>query len=255
MVSIRKLGVAMVIGVALIVVIAFQVNALVRTAYSNHCAGTRAGLIALALEDYHATHGSYPPAYVPGADGKPAHSWRVLLLPYVGGYDVYKRYDFNEPWDGPHNRLLADEMPDAYRCPAAEERGPHTNFVAVVGPETPWPGETPISREEIKNTSATILVVEVADSDINWMEPRDLTLAEASTGVNKNRRRGISSNHDGGAMCGLAGKAGFLPNDISPDLLRARLTVKGGELLTYEQDLGWVLKEKSAEREHEMERP
>ena len=34
------------------------------------------------------------------------HSWRVLLLPYLDRSDLYKAYDFTEPWDGPNNRKL-----------------------------------------------------------------------------------------------------------------------------------------------------
>ena len=44
---------------------------------------TNLKVIAFALHAYHEDHGSFPPAYVPGADGEPAHSWRVLLLPYL----------------------------------------------------------------------------------------------------------------------------------------------------------------------------
>ncbi|HEY2759688.1 MAG TPA: DUF1559 domain-containing protein [Pirellulales bacterium] len=35
-------------------------------------------LIGLALLNYHHDHGSFPPAYVADASGKPLYSWRVL---------------------------------------------------------------------------------------------------------------------------------------------------------------------------------
>ena len=34
------------------------------------------------------------------------HSWRVLILPYFCMGDIYNQYNFNEPWNGPKNRLL-----------------------------------------------------------------------------------------------------------------------------------------------------
>ena len=37
--------------------------------------------IWLGLQNYHERYGSYPPAYVADQNGRPTHSWRVLLLP------------------------------------------------------------------------------------------------------------------------------------------------------------------------------
>ena len=34
---------------------------------------------------------------------------------------VADQYDFNEPWDGRHNRQLADKMPALFRCPSDEQ--------------------------------------------------------------------------------------------------------------------------------------
>ena len=42
--------------------------------------------IGMALISYYHEHGSYPPAYIADATGRPKHSWRVLLLPYLGYY-------------------------------------------------------------------------------------------------------------------------------------------------------------------------
>ena len=73
-------------------------------------------LLAIALHNYHDTYGAFPPAYVADASGKPMHSWRVLILPHMEQLALYERYNFNEPWDGPNNILLANEMPDIFRC-------------------------------------------------------------------------------------------------------------------------------------------
>lgn len=203
------------------------------------CVGLRVNLILLALENYHGIHGRYPPAYIADNEGRRMHSWRVLLLPYVGDEDLYKRYDFGEPWNGPNNRRLANEMPLPYRCPASRNPDPTaTSYVAVVGPETAWPGSRSVRRQDIKDRSSqTIMIVEVAASDIHWMEPRDMTLAEATRGVNVDRKRGISSDHPGGAHCGLSIiSAHFLPDDTPPELIRALLTISGGERVTWDHD-------------------
>jgi hypothetical protein len=64
--------------------------------------------ICLALHNYEAANGAFPPAYVADADGKPMHSWRVMILPYAEEPALYKKYRFDEPWDGPNNRQLWD---------------------------------------------------------------------------------------------------------------------------------------------------
>ena len=40
--------------------------------------------ISLALHQYHEEYNSFPPAYVLGDDNERWHSWRVLILPYLG---------------------------------------------------------------------------------------------------------------------------------------------------------------------------
>ena len=39
--------------------------------------------IAAALQAYHQANGCFPPAYIADKSGKPMHSWRVLILPYL----------------------------------------------------------------------------------------------------------------------------------------------------------------------------
>ncbi len=57
--------------------------------------------IAKALNSYAADYGTYPPAVTYDAAGKPAHSWRVLLLPYLNQKKLYDTYDMTKPWDAP----------------------------------------------------------------------------------------------------------------------------------------------------------
>jgi prepilin-type processing-associated H-X9-DG protein len=145
-------------------------------------------VIALALQNYHDDHGMFPPAFIPDKNGKPMHSWRVLLLPYMEEKALYDQYNFQEPWDGPNNsKLLMNPMPYAYRwyqCPSDPRtgRGPGiwTSYVAVVGPRTAWPGAPMRKMSEIADgTANTILVMEDQSTGIPWMEPRDLMLDEA----------------------------------------------------------------------------
>jgi hypothetical protein len=58
--------------------------------------------IGLALQIYHDQYGSFPPANIVDKDGRPMHSWRVLILPNIEQQKLYEAYNFDEPWDGPN---------------------------------------------------------------------------------------------------------------------------------------------------------
>src|SRR5262245_44252816 len=64
--------------------------------------------IGLALLNYREAYGCFPPPYVADASGRPMHSWRVLILPFIDHAALYREYRFDEPWDGPNNRKLSD---------------------------------------------------------------------------------------------------------------------------------------------------
>jgi type II secretory pathway pseudopilin PulG len=107
--------------------------------------------IGLALQNYHDDYGTLPPAYVADADGKPMHSWRVLILPYLGEKALYDRYNFSEPWNGPNNSKLHSEVSHVFRCPSRRFGQPNTEttYVAVTGPQTAWPGDKAVSMADL----------------------------------------------------------------------------------------------------------
>lgn len=138
--------------------------------------------IAVGLQNYCDEYGAYPPAIVHDARGQPAHSWRVLILPYLGQNEeqLYKRYRLDEPWDGPNNRPLADEMPRVYACPldpgAVES---NTSYLALVNAANGrFAAQPPAPTAATPKPTAPVdkLVVEVAESGILWTEPKDLML-------------------------------------------------------------------------------
>ncbi len=47
--------------------------------------------LSLALHNYHDRHGHFPPPYVADANGKPMHSWRVLILPHLAWMSCIRR--------------------------------------------------------------------------------------------------------------------------------------------------------------------
>lgn len=192
----------------------------------------------MAVANYHDANGHYPPAYLAGDDGRPAHSWRVLILPYIEGSHVFRRYSFKEPWDGPGNRELAGLMPRVLALPGEYQPGSTTtNYVVVVGPETAFPPGGFISRESITDEPGqTVLVTENLGAGIHWMEPRDLLFSGMDFTINS--PRGVSSSFAYPAAVMCDGSVRRLGQGVSPGTLRALLTVRGGERLA-EGEGGW----------------
>jgi len=183
----------------------------------------------LAVAIYHQEEGHFPPAYVTGPDGRPWHSWRVLILRYMDSAGLYAAYDFSEPWDGPNNRKLAGRMPSLYAFSGfAEEGNTTTNFLAVVGPETAWPAPATARREDVTDgSSKTIMLVENLGAAVHWMEPRDLLFAEMDFSLNT--PGGVGSVYDSPAVVTVGENVRQLDEDITPHTLRALLTIAGGE--------------------------
>lgn len=186
-----------------------------------------------ALRQYHDVYGSFPPAYVADKNGRPIHSWRVLILPYLDQENLYKQYRFDEPWDGPNNRKLASAMPEVYRCPTtpAHLHPGETSYVAVVGPETAWRGDQSANDSDIHDgLSMTILLVEMKNSGIPWMQPHDPPYPPMPAKVNPRSDRGASSYHPNGANVLFAdGHVMFLSDDS--EQLGPLLTIDGGETI------------------------
>jgi len=187
--------------------------------------------ITLALQQYEQWYGSFPPAYIADANGKPIHSWRVLLLPFLEQRDLYDKYRFDEPWNGRNNSKLHHTRMRLFECLADKQVTGETSYVAIVGAETAWPGEVGTRSYEIKDAfSSTILLAEVHNSGIHWMEPRDLELSKMAMTINPKNGVGISSGHPKGAQVSLVdGRVKFLSNDLPPATLRALLTIADGE--------------------------
>lgn len=187
--------------------------------------------IGLALNHYHEMHGAYPPAFVADENGRPMHSWRVLLLDYLEYTRLYDQYNFDEPWDSPNNLKVAAETPRVYQCPnAAALPAGHTNYLAITGPGCVFDGEKRTRWNEITDGAAeTLLVVESTDTSVLWTQPIDLD-ARPMTYLINNGPEEVGSGHTGGANVVLCdGHVVFLPNDTSPMTVKAMTTIAGGE--------------------------
>lgn len=181
--------------------------------------------IGMTLCNYHTTMGTFPPPILTDNDGKALQSWRNLIDPYSILSDLRQGiYDPDEPWNSPSmsSRPMFTRSPDTFQCPVHKPSKPHTtNYLAITGPGTAWPGEQSVRLDDIKDgPSNTILIVEVPDSDVHWMEPRDLDFAGLEKAVKK---------HGGLRVLFADGRVGFIPASIPRDQLKALVTIAGDE--------------------------
>jgi len=235
--SLRKF-IGMLVVVALVAsCVATLKRAVERTreaAIRSTCAGCKMGALALACQDYLVKNRTLPPAYVPGPDGKPAHSWRVLILPQIEESGVYGRYRFSEPWNGPNNRQLESAlMGDPFSCPGdpeAEQAG-CTSYVAVVGERTLWPGARARRSDELRHGGeAKIVLIEIPYSKVSWMEPKDFTVEDAVDLFRRVKGGRIETQHYGDLhYITLDRKYGTLSSIESEDEFRRMLELDSKE--------------------------
>ena len=122
-----------------------------------------------------------------------------------------------------------------------------TNYLAVVGSETMWPGVKGRKQAEIKDgTSDTILIVENNGLGVHWMEPRDLAFDTMPFSIDDSN--GVSSWYKQPSVAAADTSIRMLSPTMTPEALRAALTVAGGEKLAQGTD-GWTVIEDGRDRE------
>ena len=72
------------LGLVVLAVLAYYAVQQVRQDARRNACKDNLRQIGLALSAYHEEYGSFPPAYIVDAAGRRMHSWRVLILPYLG---------------------------------------------------------------------------------------------------------------------------------------------------------------------------
>lgn len=170
--------------------------------------------IGLALHNYRAEEGEFPPNYTVDAEGQPLHSWRVLLLPYLENKGLYDRIDLTKPWDAEENRDLLAQRPYVFACPNSDISDQHTTYHLIkldLGYE-----QSPEEDSEIADSSFRYLVMEVdEDQSVPWMAPQDVHLHWALHFDSQAR-----FSHRGGTHIGLAdGSVQFLSQNVPRELL------------------------------------
>lgn len=236
MLFIAAIGVAATVAVIALLTVLFEpVMEYSRIASHRRQCAANLKKIGSALLLYEEEYGTLPPAYIEDAEGNRLHSWRVLILPYLGPEEsaLYAQYNLKEAWDSKQNMLLAAKMPEVYRCLADEHEAPEnendTSYLVYVGKQSAFPGSTTVSRKEILDDQRqTILVFEAHGTSVGWTQPGDLQ--EGQQGLEQGVD--VGGNHPHGINVLLStGEVRFLRDEVDAQELRAMTTINGREIL------------------------
>jgi hypothetical protein len=146
-------------------------------------------------------------------------------MPWIGVYHWRAAYSLKEPWDGPNNSKVHLGSFGRFKCPSVDgdiQSRPSIDYVAVVGPDTMWPGRERVQLppKESGNQDA-ILIIEMPDSDYNTLEPRSPTVEEFMEKIKSPTGKGIRCIHPKGlAYVTVGGEVRWFPPDTDPETIR-----------------------------------
>jgi len=183
--------------------------------------------IALALQNYESDYHCLPPAYTVDTEGKPLHSWRTLILPYIDQKELYKKIDLSKPWDHPANKIAFDTPLRLYVCPSSSvDRGLTTYFAVVASNGCFQPAKSTPLAATIDRQNLTMMVIEVSEKHaVHWMSPNDAT----EEMILSRKTDGEFSHPHGSQAAFVDGHITFLTENVRPDVLRALISIDGND--------------------------
>ena len=183
--------------------------------------------IALALLSYEQTYNALPPAYTVDAQGRPLHSWRTLILPFLEQESLYQTIDLSKPWNDSANAKALETGVSIFRCPAAVGPKNTTTYLAIASPNGCLNLNEPRRLAEIVDAhESTLMVLEVGEENaVPWMAPVDanesLVLSLVPT---------TKLHHAGGmSACFVDGHVTFLKSSTPALVRRALMSITGDD--------------------------
>jgi prepilin-type N-terminal cleavage/methylation domain-containing protein len=128
--TVRRRGFTLIEVLVVIGIISILISLLVPAALSAREAARRSGCannlkqIALALHNYHGTHGVFPPGWIgagpagPEMTGPNAFAWGALLMPEMDQTPLWQTVDFGLPASATRNAQVRGQTLPSYLCPS-----------------------------------------------------------------------------------------------------------------------------------------
>ncbi|MCE9526999.1 MAG: DUF1559 domain-containing protein [Planctomycetales bacterium] len=185
--------------------------------------------IGLALQTYADKYGALPPAHTVDTDGKPLHSWRTLILPFMEQEPLYNKIDLSKPWDDPVNKWALEIGLPYNACPSTDLPSTHTTYLAIVVPGGCFkPTDSRKLSDITDGLDSTLMVMEVdVTQAVHWMAPTDsinFDLLKPKSGARLQHPHGYQ-------VVFVDGSVHFLSADLQPETLRALITIDGKDVV------------------------
>jgi Protein of unknown function (DUF1559)/Domain of unknown function (DUF4190) len=198
--------------------------------------------IALSLENYHDSNGSFPQAYTlapPPGGGPPqlGMSWRVAILPYIEQNNLYNMYNPQLPWDDPSNQFVRSTQIRTYQFPNDTTTVPTNTYYQVF---VTVPGKSPhalfdrptfppqsVRMIHILDGSSNTIMLAEAPTAVPWASPQDMAFdPDQMPPLLGSHYRGVS------LIATADGATRSIPTSINPATLKALITRDGNEIIT-----------------------
>ncbi len=150
-----------------------------------------------AFRAYDAYWGCLPPVWSHPANSPETklHSWRVLLLPFLGEKELYDKIRLDEPWDSEWNKQFHSRCPSVYRCPRVARSSKNegkTSYVLFYGSNGLFRDDHSLSFADLTDGSSSILgerselcyLIEQTKL-VDWMNPNGDVLLSDDVFVDK----------------------------------------------------------------------
>ncbi|MDZ4784027.1 MAG: hypothetical protein SGJ19_27580 [Planctomycetia bacterium] len=182
--------------------------------------------IALALRTLEGTAGEFPRAVIPVTTGRPSHSWRLQLAPLIDYSEA--DYDYREAWNSPRNQLLGQQRNLVYCWDESPHAGQEhsTNVLGIVGPGAAFDPQRSEPLTLRADLADLICAIEVRNSDIPWMQPRDLDYRNLLAS-DPGRVPQLGASDESFCVIFLDGKVWRLRTDTPRDRLVQLMTIDG----------------------------
>ena len=183
--------------------------------------------IALALHSYEQAHNALPPSYTVDVQGRPLHSWRTLILPFLEQESLYQTIDLSKPWNDSANAKALETGVSIFRCPAAVGPKNTTTYLAIASPNGCLNLNEPRRLAEITDAHAsTLMIIEAGDENaIPWMAH-----ADADESLVMSLGPATKLHHAGGMnACFVDGAVRFLKASTPALVRQALMSISGND--------------------------
>jgi prepilin-type N-terminal cleavage/methylation domain-containing protein len=162
------------------------------------------------------------------AQGRGLHGWQTMILPYVEQQNLFRRIDLKQPWNAEANREPMKQAIPVYLHPSISEEHSNDFGLSHYAGNVHVLGARPMTLKDITDgASNTMLMGEVAYGLKPWGMP--MNCRDPAFGLGKSPETFDGPLRDITLIALADGTVRVVRNDVSPAVLKALATPRGGE--------------------------